>query len=115
MASVIGLGLGRRTKLTVVKEQDHVAVKDGGDPVRDCDDRRVGKLLPESFLDEVVRGGVDGGRGLVEHQDLAPFQDHPPKAHQLTLTHAPVLAVLYHCNQAKPSQIGRIFTKNYQV
>jgi hypothetical protein len=30
--------------------------------------------------------------------DFASFQDYSTKAHNLTLTHAPVLAVLYHCN-----------------
>ena len=85
--------------LTVVEEQDHVAVEDRRDPVRDRDDRRLGELLPERLLDQVVRGGVHRGGGFVQDEDFAPFQDYPTEAHELTLTHAPVLAVLYHCNR----------------
>jgi hypothetical protein len=86
--------------LTVVEEQDHVAVEDGRDPVRDRDDRRLGELLPERLLDQVVRCGVHRGGGFVQDEDFAPFQDYPTKAHKLTLTHAPVLAVLYHCKES---------------
>jgi hypothetical protein len=92
--------------LTVVEEQDHVAVEDGRDPVRDGDDRRLRELLPKRLLDQVVRRRVHRSGGLVQDENLAPLQDHPAEAYELTLTHAPVLAVLYHCNPTEQIERG---------
>jgi hypothetical protein len=69
--------------------------------VRNGDDRRLRKLLPERSLDQVVSCGIHRSSGFVQNKDLAPFQNYLTKADKLTLAYTPVLTILYHCN---PSQ-----------
>ena len=49
------------------------------------------ELCPDGLLDEVVGLEVDGGRGLVQHQDLGLPQQRAGEADQLPLPHAQVV------------------------
>ena len=74
-------------------------------PVRDGEHRAVGELRPDGLLDEVVRLHVDGGGGLVQHEEARLAQQSARQADQLTLPHAQVLAALVHL------QVSHIFRR----
>lgn len=93
--------LNRAEGGTISEGQDHVAVDDGGDAVRHGDHRAVLEVVADELLDDGVRGGVDRGRGFVQHQDAAVLQQRPPQAEQLPLSHAPVSALVRHCQGLK--------------
>ena len=62
--------------------------------MRDRQHGAVSERLPDGFLHEVVGLAVDGGRRLVEHDDLAVPQDGARHADELPFADAEVLAVL---------------------
>ena len=54
----------------------------------DCDDRRVGELVADSRLDQVVSVEVDGRSGFVQYEDLGLAEQRSGQTHQLPLTNA---------------------------
>ena len=54
----------------------------------DCDDRRVGELLADGRLDQVVSVEVDGRSGFVQYEDLGLAKQRSGQTHQLPLTNA---------------------------
>ncbi len=62
--------------------------------MRDGEHGAVGELCADGCLDEVVRFQVDGGRGLVQDEDLGLAEQRPGQAHELALSDGEVLAAL---------------------
>ena len=89
-----------------------VAVHDGVEPMRDGHNGALSKLLPDrrlpttnkmlirttpdaqkrSYLNQVVRFQIDGGRGFVQHQHLRLPEQSAGQTNQLPLAHAQVLS-----------------------
>ncbi len=78
---------GHHPKSTEINDAP-VAVEDGVEPVRDREDGAVSELLADRVLDELVRLQVDGGRRLVQNQNLRLAQQRPRQTHELPLPHA---------------------------
>lgn len=73
--------------LTLVEHDHAVAVKDGVDTVRDCDNGTVGEqVAAQRLLEQRVRLHVHGRRGLVENQDVGWSEQGSGQGDQLTLT-----------------------------
>ncbi len=103
--------LRRRVELFDLPRVEHHhprAVHDGVEPVGDGQHGAVGKLLPDGGLDEVVGLHVDGGGGLVEHEQLGLSEEGPGKADELPLADAQVVAALGHRVVEAAGQVGHI-------
>ena len=88
---------GKEKEYTIAKCKDKVAVDDSGDTVSDGDDSAGREFLSNDLLEEHIGGRIYGCSCLIQHQQLAPFQQHPPQAEQLPLPCTPVLALIRHC------------------
>ena len=63
------------TYLSAVDDEDLVAAEDGGEAVRDDEQRAVRERLLQRRLHQGVRLGVDGRRRFVKYQDLRTTKD----------------------------------------
>ena len=71
--------------MAAVEHEDAVAIDDAGQAVRQ-DERRAALHQPvERFLDHRLVLGIDGGQGLVEHQDRRVAQQRAGDGHPLAL------------------------------
>ena len=57
-------------------DDDLVRAFDGRQAVRDDERRAAGLGLLEGLLDELLRGRVEGARGLVEEEDPRPYSNY---------------------------------------
>ena len=99
----VAVGMGR--KLTgctgldnapVAHHDDHVAVADRAEPVRDDEDGAVGELALDDVVDDPIGLHVDGSRRLVHHQDRAAPQQGTCQTEQLLLTDAVIVPSISH-------------------
>eukprot|EP00128_Syssomonas_multiformis_P010891 Colp12_sorted_trinity150504_noHs@3126 len=82
--------------IAAVHDADLGAVYDGVQAVCDGEHGHVLELGANHLLDEVVGLGVDGGSGLVHHQDLGLAEQRAANADQLSLSGGEVVASLGH-------------------
>jgi len=68
------------------KDQNHVTLDDGVDPVSNDEDGRAYEGLFHYLLDLLLSLNVDVGSGLVQDDDLVPSQDCSTDAKELLLS-----------------------------
>ena len=64
---------------------NHISTPDGGEPVGDDDGGAALAQFVQGGLDPLLGDGVQGGGGLVQHQNLRIFQEHPGDGDPLLL------------------------------
>mmetsp|Transcript_139422 Transcript_139422/g.445014 ORF Transcript_139422/g.445014 Transcript_139422/m.445014 type:complete len:263 (+) Transcript_139422:279-1067(+) len=102
-------------ELAAPEHQHAVAVHDRLQPVRDRQRRGALEAAAHGELDGSVRGGVQGGGGLVEHHELRAPQHRPGDRDHLPLPRREVLPalldlqtqqVLHVARQRQPQHLG---------
>ena len=83
--------------LTIIQQKHHVTIKNGSYSMCNGNDCTVGKMLPESLLNQIICSSINRCSSFIKHQYLTFLKQHTAKADQLPLTHTPIFSILTNC------------------
>ena len=82
--------------VAVLHHKDHVRLADGGETMGYQKGGAVRQQMVNGVLDQLLRLGVDGGGGLIQHEDAGVGQYGTGKGDQLLLAGGETVAALPH-------------------